>query len=346
MNFTKLLCACLGALIVATVPSRAEPIRPKVVVVATFEIGADTGDKPGEFQFWVERAKLTNSISVPGVDRPLRYNDAGVYGFVSGTTVRSAVQVMALLADPRFDFSKSYWLVNGIAGVDPENASVGSAAWARWIIDGDIAYEIDSREAPAEWHYGVVPIGGKKPNEIPKDAEWAPKPMAWKLNPSLVNWAYGLTKDIVIPETETAKKHRATFAGFEKGSGAPKVILGESMGSCRYWHGSVMTKWANDWTKLYTRGEGDFVMTNMEDHGICTALERMGKLGKVDFQRLLLLRTGSNYCTPRPGQKSSESMTEEYSGMEPALESAWLAGSKVMNALVDGWAKFEKEIPR
>ena len=123
---------------------------------------------------------------MPGVDRPLRYNDAGVFGFVSGTTVRSAVQVMALMADPRFDFTKSYWLVNGIAGVDPENASVGSAAWARWVVDGDIAYEIDSREAPAEWPYGVVPIGGKKPNEIPKDAEWAPKPMAWKLNPALV----------------------------------------------------------------------------------------------------------------------------------------------------------------
>ncbi len=30
-------------------------IRPKVIIVATFEVGADTGDKPGEFQFWVER---------------------------------------------------------------------------------------------------------------------------------------------------------------------------------------------------------------------------------------------------------------------------------------------------
>ena len=342
----KILFSLLVLSLAVTPLSAAQPIRPKVVVVATFEIGADTGDKPGEFQFWVERAKLTNSIVVPGVDRPLRYNDAGVFGFVSGTTVRSAVQVMALMADPRFDFTKSYWLVNGIAGVDPENASVGSAAWARWVVDGDIAYEIDSREAPAEWPYGVVPIGGKKPNEIPKDAPWAPKPMAWKLNPGLVQWAYGLTRDIVIPETDAASKHRATFAGFEKGAAAPKVILGESLGSCRYWHGTVMTSWANDWTRLHTRGEGDFVMTNMEDQGICNAMERLAKMGKVDFQRLLFLRTGSNYCTPRPGQKSSESMTEEYSGMEPALESAWLAGSKVMNALVYGWAKFEKEPPK
>lgn len=161
-----------------------------------------------------------------------------------------------------------------------------------------------------------------------------------------MGWAFSLTKDIVIPETDVARKHRAEFAGFEKGSSPPKVILGESLGSCRYWHGTAMTRWANDWTRLHTQGEGEFVMTNMEDHGICTAMERMAKLGKVDFKRLLFLRTGSNYCTPRPGQKSSESMTEEYSGMEPALESAWLAGSKVMDALVGGWATFEKTPPK
>ncbi|MGC4075145.1 MAG: hypothetical protein QM760_22115 [Nibricoccus sp.] len=28
--------------------------------------------------------------------------------------------------DPRFDFSKAYWLVAGIAGVDPADASLGS----------------------------------------------------------------------------------------------------------------------------------------------------------------------------------------------------------------------------
>jgi hypothetical protein len=31
--------------------------------------------------------------------------------------------------------------------VNPDVASIGSAAWARYVIDGDVAYEIDSREA-------------------------------------------------------------------------------------------------------------------------------------------------------------------------------------------------------
>jgi purine nucleoside permease len=337
--------ALAGIALPALAEERPALIRPKVIVVATFEIGADTGDKPGEFQFWAERESLTNRLPVPGLDHPLKFNHRDLYGCVSGTTVRAGNQIMALGLDPRFDLSQTYWLVNGIAGVDPENASVGSAAWARWVVDGDIAYELDSREAPAKWPYAIVPIAGKEPNVIPGSADWAPKPMAWKLNPSLVHWAYLLSKDVVIPETPAAKAHRAKFTAWPLGQASPRVLLGESFGSCRYWHGTVLTKWANDWTRLYTGGEGDCVMTNMEDQGIAAAMERLAAMGKVNFQRVLFLRTGSNYCTPHPGQTSAQSMTEEYSGTEPALESAYLAGSRVVHALLDGWETYATQPP-
>jgi purine nucleoside permease len=39
-----------------------------MVVVANFENGADTGDKPGEYQFWVEREHLDEILKVRGVD--------------------------------------------------------------------------------------------------------------------------------------------------------------------------------------------------------------------------------------------------------------------------------------
>ena len=325
--------------------AHAGVFRPKVVVLAAFEIGEDTGDRPGEFQFWVERLGLTNSLMVPGVDRPLRYSSGEVLAGVIGATGRAGLQLMALGLDPRFDFRRTYWLTAGIAGVDPENASVGSAAWARWVVDGGIAYEIDSREAPADWPYGLVPIGGKRPNEIAKDAAWAPKPMAWRLNPGLVNWAYELTRDAVIPETDAARAHRARFTNSPAGAAPPRVLLGESLGSDRYWHGAAMTRWANDWTRLHTGGEGDFVMTNMEDHALAAALDRLAGLGKVDFQRVLFLRTGSNYCGPHPGQTSAESMTEEYSGMEPALEAAYLTGSRVVKELIEGWDRHSVQTP-
>ncbi|MEO0054721.1 MAG: hypothetical protein RLZZ50_668, partial [Verrucomicrobiota bacterium] len=291
-------------------------VRPKVVVVATFEIGADTGDQPGEFQFWVEREKLDATLVVPGLDHPVRYNSAtGVYGVVSGTTVRAGLQIQALGLDPRFDLSRSYWLVNGIAGVNPGVAAEGSAAWARHVIDGDIAYEIDSREAPADWPYGIMALGNKDPRKKPVIPDWAPKPMAWTLNPGLVAWAYSKTKDIALADSSEAAAHRALYTqDFPAVSKGPVVLIGDSFASCRYWHGEIMQKWADDWTALYTDGRGLCAMTNMEDHGIANALSRLAALGRVDFGRVLFLRTGSNFSMPPKGRSAAASMVADYQG--------------------------------
>ena len=330
---------------VLTTSADADPIRPKVVVVTTFEIGADTGDKPGEFQFWAERERLEGSLVVPGVDHPVRFNPDGVYGVVSGTTMRAGQQIMALVLDPRFDFTRSYWLINGIAGVNPAVASEGSAAWARHVIDGDIAYEIDPREAPANWPYGIMALGNKNPLEEPKIPDWAPKPMSWSLNPSLVAWAFALTKDITLADSPEAKVHRAAYTTFPAAQRPPRVLIGDSFGSNRYWHGARMQRWADDWTRLYTKGAGTCAMTNMEDHGLAGAHTRLAGMGRVDFSRVLVLRTGSNFSQPPEGQSAAESMVAEYAGMLPALEAAHRVGSPVVRELVSHWSRYAEQTP-
>lgn len=338
-----LLLACL-----TTLPWRLAgeaQFAPRVMIVATFEIGADRGDKPGEFQYWAERENLTNTVAVPGLSHPLVHDGRGVWGMVSGTTVRSGLNLLTVGLDPRFDFRRTYWLINGIAGVDPEDASVASAAWARHVIDGDIAYEVDSREAPADWPYGVVPIGGKRPNEKPSGADWAPKPMVWTLNPGLVDWAFQLTRTVEIPENEPMKKLRATFTRFPNARKPPFVLLGDSLASCRYWHGATLNRWANDWSRLHGGLGANYVMTNMEDHGLAAALVRLQELGRADFQRVLVLRTGSNYSMPPGDQGVAESMTAEYEGMIPALEAAHRVGSPVVHALVRDWERYALQPP-
>ncbi|HVU23199.1 MAG TPA: purine nucleoside permease [Opitutus sp.] len=335
-----------GFLALATLLAASEPIRPKVIVVATFEVGADTGDKPGEFQFWAEREHLDGSMQVSGVDHPVRFNDEGVYGVVSGTTSRAGLQIMALCLDPHFDLTHTYWLINGIAGVNPNVASEGSAAWAQHVIDGDIAFEIDTREAPADWPYGIMSMGNHTPLEKPEIPDWAPKPMAWTMNPALVAWAYGMTKDIALVDSPAGQAHRAQYTTFPEAQKPPHVLLGDSFGSCRYWHGARMQKWAEDWTKLYTHGEGICAMTDMEDQGIAEALYRLDKMGRVDFQRVLFLRTGSNFSEPPAGRSVAENMVADYVGGPAALEAAYRAGSPVVHAIVKDWATFVHEPPK
>jgi len=345
----KIFAVCTAVILCATLASRgsaAELIRPKVIVVATFEVGADTGDTPGEFQFWAEREHLAGTIVVPGLDHPVRFNpDTGVYGVVSGTTARAGLQLMALCLDPRFDLTHSYWLVNGIAGVNPAVASEGSAAWAQHVIDGDIAFEIDSREAPADWPCGIMSMGNHSPLEKPTIPTWAPKPMQWTLKPALVAWAFALTKDIALVDTPAGQAHRAQYTTFPAALKPPRVLLGDSFGSCRYWHGARMQKWADDWTRLYTNGAGICAMTDMEDQGIAGALTRLAAMGRVNFERVLFLRTGSNFSEPPAGQSAAESMVAEYIGGPAALEAAYRVGSPVVHELVKNWARYETQPP-
>ena len=146
----------------------SKPIEIKVVVISMFEVGADTGDTPGEYQYWVEREHLDTVLPFPQGYHDLRVNKDGVLGVLTGVgTARAAASIMALGSDPRFDLTHAYFLVAGIGGIDPRMGSLGSAVWSDYVVDGDLAHEIDAREMPKEWPTGYVPLGKSTPYEQP-----------------------------------------------------------------------------------------------------------------------------------------------------------------------------------
>ncbi|HEY1793960.1 MAG TPA: purine nucleoside permease [Opitutaceae bacterium] len=344
MNGRRL--AALSAVLLLSAPAlRPQPIAVRVAVVVTFEVGSDTGDKPGEFQLWAEREKWPRSITVPGLDHPVLVGDDGTVGIVAGTTGRAQAQLMALILGGTFDFTKAYWLFNGIAGVDPAKASLGSAAWARYVVDGDVAYELDPRDAPASWPYGIVPIGSLTPGEKPRNEGWEPDRTAYEVNPRLVDWAYGLTRSVKIPDSAQMAAYRAKYTASPAARRPPFVLVGDSLGCSRFWHGRIMTRWADDWTRLWTGGKGNFVMSDMEDQGFANAMRRLSGMGRVDFSRVLFLRTGSNYCEPPPGMSAVESLHGSYAGYGPALESAYRVGSAVVHELSAHWDRYRDAVP-
>lgn len=320
-------------------------IPVKVVVVSMYEIGEDTGDIPGEFQFWIERNE-TEKIEAPLGWRDYYLTDEGLLIVCTGGGITNAATSITTLAlDDRFDFSKAYWLVAGIAGADPEDASLGSAAWAKWVIDGDLAKEIDSREIPEEWPYGMLALGAKEPNTL--DNGWQVETVKFKLNESLVDWAYELTKDYPLPENEAVKAFSEIYSGYPNATKPPFVMIGDSLSSSTYWHGFALNEWANDWVKLHTEGEGNFVMSNMEDSGTATALHRIAQTGKVDFKRLLVLRTASNFSTPPIGKDVAWSLLAPYpANGVPALESAYHLTKAVADALITDWEIYSDTTPQ
>ena len=338
----------LFAQTVAPHATSVAPITVKVVVVAMFEPGEDTGDVSGEYQMWVEREHLDKIIPVPAGYHHVRMNKDGVLGMLTGVaTAKAAASVMALGLDPRFDLSKAYWVIAGIGGGDPADVSLGSAVWASHVIDGDIGYEIDAREIPADWTTGFVPLRKAKPYEQPVKPQLDGE--LYTLNPDLVAWAFDLTRNTQLADTAQIRTYRARYAGFPNAVKPPFVTVGDTMSSGTFWHGSRFDEWANEWTRYYTGGKGNFMIAAMEDSGTMQALTFLNQAGRADLNRVLVLRTVSNYDREAPGTTPAESLESMVHGKFAAyiesLEAAQVVGDKVVRDILEHWSERKKMIP-
>jgi purine nucleoside permease len=327
----------------------AKPIEVKVVVVNMFEVGADTGDAPGEHQYWVEREHLDTVMPFPQGYHDLRMNKDGVLGVVTGVgTARAAATMMALGSDPRFDLTHAYFLVAGIAGIDPAMGSLGSAVWADWVVDGDLAHEIDAREIPKDWKTGYVPLGKSTPYEQPRTARFGDDGNIYHLNTALVDWAFNLTKGVELPDNPAIKERRMEFEG-DVAHHPPFVLRGDELSAETFWHGRLLNQWARDWVKYETDGKGTYATCGMEDTGTLQSLTWLARAGKVDLHRVLVLRTASNYDQQRAGITAAESLAEtkvtKYSAYIPALEAAYRVGHVVVDSLVANWGQARDAIP-
>lgn len=346
--FTSLATFVIICLMANPLRALAAPRRivVKVVVVAMFEIGEDTGDKPGELQYWVERDHLDKIFPLPAGYHAVRMNDKGEMAVLTGQgTAHAASTIMALGLDPRFDFSHAYWLIAGIAGGSPDRISLGSAAWARWVVDGDLGYEIDSREMPQEWSTGYIPLRKTKPFESPA----APLDgQVYELNAGLAQWAYERTRNLHLDDSDALKRIRTRFDG-ASAQRPPFVSLGDELSSSTFWHGKLSDAWATEWVSYFTSGHGQFATTAMEDTGTLQSLKYLAQAGRVDWQRILILRTVSNFDQQARGTTAADSLASQrigtYSAYLPSLEAAFTVGHTVVNELLTNWPKTAKDIP-
>ena len=68
----------------------------------------------------------------------------------------------ALTFSGLFDFTTTYFLIAGIAGIDPKVATLGSVAFAKYAVQVALQYEFDAREIPANFTTGYAPKSVEK----------------------------------------------------------------------------------------------------------------------------------------------------------------------------------------
>jgi purine nucleoside permease len=339
------LAAGLTLMGLAYGPARAAkaPIEVRVVIVTTWEAMPGGQDTAGELHAWLTKWPLARAIAFPVGVHPLQYDPKShVLAVLTGmATARAAASIMALGMDPRFDLSHAYWIVAGTAGVNPKVASAGSAAWARWVIDGDLKQELDPRDMPADWSIGITPYGRVTPYERPappglsNDAN-----VAYALNPGLVDWAFAMTKGIKLPDDTLLAHLRAPYSG--PGRRPPFVLEGEGLMSSTTWYGDHLNDWAERWVSYWTAGKGVFVMSAEEDTGIMQALTFLAHGGRVKLDRVLILRAASDYAIQPPGMTGAAFLAKEtregFPATPEALDNLYAVAAPVARALSADWA--------
>jgi purine nucleoside permease len=163
--------------------------------------------------------------------------------------------------------------------------------------------------------------------------------MAWRLNPVLVDWAARLTRAVDLPDTKELAALRLGYAG--EGARPPSVRTGAVLATNSLWHGALLNRWAEEWVKYWTEGQARFAVSAMEDAGVASSFQALARAGRVDRERLLMLRAASNYTVPPEGVSAAASlageMREGFSAYVPALEAAYHVAAPVVNDFIENW---------
>jgi purine nucleoside permease len=339
MKFIPCLMAA-GLTAALAAPVDAAPREIKALVITMFAPEAEP---------WVNSFKLAESIAVPGLspDYPaLRCNADDVCLVTTGMGhANAAASTLAVALDPRFDLRKTYFFITGIAGIDPTQGTLGTAAWARWLVDVGIAHEIDAREMPKTWKHGYYGLLTKGPGEKPK-LEYRTE--VARLDEALLTKVLALTQNAPLQDSDAARAYRARYPRAPANQ-PPRVTQCDTLGGDTWWHGHKLGEHARTWTKLLTDGQGIYCTTQQEDNATYNALERAAAAGKVDLKRLAVLRTGSNFDRPYPGQTAHASLlastTGATGGFMPATQNLPAVAGIVVRDIVAHWAQWREGVP-
>lgn len=331
----------LAALLLAALPRPASAespaIAPKVVVVTMFG---------GEAKPWLQGEALTHKFALPGLSRAypqVACTDEGLCVMTTGMGYANAASsVAALVLGGRSDLTKSYFLISGIAGVDPAQGALASAHWARFAVDGGLQNEIDPREAPADWSAGYVAMGAPAPGQ---KGELRYGDEVYRLNEDLLQAAFRLTKDVALADSDAAKAYGAKYAE-AAATAPPQVPICDTISSDTWWHGARLGQAMEAYARLVTDGEANPCTTQQEDNATLTALMRGAEAKLVDFNRIAILRTAANFDREAPGQSAADSLRARSGGYAPSVINAYRVCGKLAHAIVADWATWSAGPPK
>ena len=327
------------SLLAAAAPSTAAAAKPrpvKVMVITLF--GPEAAP-------WLAQLPLKQTVRVAGLsaDYPdVRCTDSGICVMTTGMGhANAAASTMALVLSPQFDLSHAYFVVTGIAGIDPNVGTLGAAAWARYLVDFGLQQEFDTADAPPQWQGGYVGIGAADPSIKPK-LEYGTE--VFQLDEALLQRALALSRGARLEDNDTAAAYRKQYPQ-AAAQAAPGVLQCDTLAGDTWWHGTRLGERASSWTRLLTDGKGTYCTTQQEDNATYEALRRGAAAGRLDLHRVAVLRTGANFDRPHPGQTAQESLNAQSGGFPISTANLYRAAWPLVSDIVTRWPQWREGVP-
>ncbi|KAJ7355625.1 purine nucleoside permease, partial [Mycena albidolilacea] len=259
--------------------------------------------------------------------------------------INAASTMSALLFAGPFNLTSTYFLIAGIAGVNPKAATIGAVTFARYAVQVGLQYEFDAREVAGEFSTGYFAQGARAPGQVPG---WWYGTEVFEVNDALRQIAFGYAQTAVLSDTVDAQGARGMYGNlsvFAAGATSPGVVLCDTATSDTYWSGDLLGEAFENTTKVFTDGTGEYCTTQQEDNATLNVLMRAALFHLVDFGRIIIMRSASDFDRPHPGQDGITNLLGPAPGFTPALLNLHLAGVKVVQGILGEWdSRFAKGI--
>ncbi|KAJ7699069.1 purine nucleoside permease [Mycena rosella] len=284
---------------------------------------------------------LAQNITIPGFS-PLFPDahctqDGAICQLTTGQAeINAASTISSLLNSPCFDLTSTYFVLGGIGGVSPRQATVGSVTFARYAVQGGLQHEFDAREKPAHFPSGYFAQGTRSPSQYPA---WIDGTEVFEVNDALRKVAVGFAQTATLTDTDDCKDLRATYTSpeFAAAAAPPAIAMCDTVTSDTYWSGALLAEAFENTTALLTNGTGVYCSTQQEDNAILSALLRGAVFDLMDFSRVIVMRSGSDFDRPPAGGSAADNLFAPTVGFPPALLNLRIAGIKIVQGIIAGW---------
>ncbi|KAK0703154.1 purine nucleoside permease [Lasiosphaeria miniovina] len=284
------------------------------------------------------------NITVPGLSvlYPNVYcvADHRICQVITGESeINAATTITALVLSGKFNLESTYFLISGIAGVNPKQSTLGGVALAKYAVQVALQYEFDSREIPGNYPNGYVPFGTTAPDQPPTIYYGTE---VFELNEALRDCAFQFALNAYLSDNPEAAAYRAKYkTGSDVESAAvypPSVVRCDTATSDVYYSGNLLSGAFENITTSWTNGSGVYCMTAQEDNATLEVLLRMAIAGLVDFGRVIVMRSGSDFDRPPPGITAYDHLfTVDQNGFSIALRNLFAVGIEIVNGIVGQW---------